>query len=658
MSKPLQETERKYLLKDDSFKQTATAVQTIAQGYLSQDPMRTVRIRLRDGKAFLTVKSAGDAAGLTRFEYETEIAVDAARQLLPLCLPSVIEKDRYIVPYGNITVEVDVFHGDNEGLVLAEVELEDETQTFARPDFLAEEVTGDIRYYNSYLARHPFREWTDRQIHSQQPIHQHTDTMFTPSDLRQLAQRGITPDTAEQQLQSFRTGFPALDITAAAAIGKGILRPSQEQAGQYIAAWEQYLQEDHTVLKFVPASGAASRMFKDLFAYMDGGEETPFIHEFMGNLHKFAFYEELHRRIEAQHAANDGRAIVRILLDDMQYGKLPKGLLLFHRYADEVRTPALEHLVEGALYANNRKNEVNLHFTISPEHRQLFEAHIAAHKAQYESRYGVQYNVSFSEQKPSTDTIAADAEGNPFRDKDGHLVFRPGGHGALIENLGEQQADVVFIKNIDNVVPDGLKEPTIRYKRLLAGVLVSLQAQAFAFLRELEQPLPAERLHRIRRFVEEDLCCTLPPAGDLQALLIAKLSRPVRVCGMVRNQGEPGGGPFLVRAADGSIQCQILESSQIADKTLMQTATHFNPVDLVCGLRDYRGNAFDLKRYIDPLTAFISQKSKDGKPLQALELPGLWNGAMADWNTVFVEVPVETFNPVKTVNDLLRPQHQ
>ncbi|MCM1035325.1 MAG: DUF4301 family protein [Paludibacter sp.] len=482
--------------------------------------------------------------------------------------------------------------------------------------------------------------------------------MFTTSDLQQLAQRGITPEAAEKQLQAFKTGFSALNITAAAAIGKGILRPSETEAEQYIAAWQQYLEQNHTILKFVPASGAASRMFKDLFSYMDGGESTPFIQQFLSNLSKFAFYNELQKRIQQQGAEQDGRAVVRILLEDMNYGKLPKGLLLFHRYDNETRTPALEHMVEGALYANNRSNEVNLHFTISPEHKALFEAHIAANKQAYEQRYGVTYNISFSEQKPSTDTIAADTYGNPFRDNNNQLVFRPGGHGALIENLGEQNADIVFIKNIDNVVPDSGKEPTIRYKRLLAGVLVSLQARAFDYLHELEQPLPDERLNIIRRFVEEDLCCALPETDNLQELLITKLSRPIRVCGMVRNQGEPGGGPFLVQAKDGSIQCQILESSQIADKNLMQTATHFNPVDLVCGLRDYQGKPFNLKAHVDPLTAFISQKSKDGKPLQALELPGLWNGAMADWNTIFVEVPIETFNPVKTVNDLLREQHQ
>ena len=484
--------------------------------------------------------------------------------------------------------------------------------------------------------------------------------MFTEQDLQQLSARGISEAAAEKQMQSFKTGFPSLHIVAAAAVGSGILKPDTTEQQCYLKAWEQYLQENHTILKFVPASGAASRMFKNLFEYMNGGEETDFIKDFLAHLKYFAFYDELSKHIKSE----DGRSIVRALLEDMHYGQLPKGLLLFHKYADGNRTPALEHLVEGAMYAKNKKNEVNLHFTISHEHKELFEQHIAANLPEYEAKFGVHYKVSFSEQKPSTDTLAADKDGNPFRDKDGKLVFRPGGHGALIENLGEQDADVVFIKNIDNVVPDRLKEPTVLYKRLIAGVLVSLQAKAFEYLRELEGELSDEKLQEIRAFVEKELCCDLSgcemKSNDcLKAVLRTKLNRPIRVCGMVKNEGEPGGGPFLVRTdKDGSVQLQILESSQIADKQLMAKATHFNPVDLVCGLKNYKGERFNLKDYVDPLTAFISQKSKDGKELQALELPGLWNGAMADWNTIFVEVPIETFNPVKTVNDLLREQHQ
>lgn len=486
--------------------------------------------------------------------------------------------------------------------------------------------------------------------------------MFTQQDQQQLSARGISLEVAEKQMESFRTGFPSLQITEAASIGNGILRPNTAEQDSYLKAWEDYLHENHTILKFVPASGAASRMFKNLFEYMDGGEENAFIQDFLNNLEHFAFYEELKKLMDMSGITKtDGRKTVSLLLNEMNYGQLPKGLLLFHKYQNEQpRTPALEHLVEGALYAKNQKQEVNLHFTISHEHKELFEKHIADNLKTYEQKYGVHYNVSFSEQKPSTDTLAADKDGQPFRDKNGLLVFRPGGHGALIENLGEQDADVVFIKNIDNVVPDRLKEPTVLYKRLIAGILVSLQAKAFEYLHELDGDISDEKLKEIRCFVENDLCCRLPEnmQGEMKIVLKQKLNRPIRICGMVKNEGEPGGGPFLVVTdRDGSVQLQILESSQIADKTLMATATHFNPVDLVCGLKDYKGNRFNLKDYVDPLTAFISQKSKDGKELQALELPGLWNGAMADWNTVFVEVPVETFNPVKTVNDLLREQH-
>lgn len=475
--------------------------------------------------------------------------------------------------------------------------------------------------------------------------------MFTQEDLKQLADRQISLEKAEKQMESFKTGFPALNITSAAAIGAGIMKPTPEEEEAFLNEWTNYLNANHTILKFVPASGAASRMFKNLFEYLENGEKTPFIEKFLGNLEHFAFYDELMAKAGAD---ADGQKIVATLLEDMNYGKLPKGLLKFHSYEEGPRTPALEHMVEGALYAQNAAKEINLHFTVSHEHVELFKAHIAANLKAMEEKFGVHYNVSFSEQKPSTDTLAADMEGNPFRTKEGKLLFRPGGHGALIENLGEQDADVVFIKNIDNVVPDRLKEPTVRYKRLLAGILVAKQAKAFEYLRQLEAG--KANLDEIKAFVNNELSLCL---GEYTAESLTKaLNRPIRVCGMVKNEGEPGGGPFLVKEADGRIQNQILESSQIEDKSLMATATHFNPVDLVCGIKNYKGERFDLPAYVDPKTGFISQKSKDGRELQALELPGLWNGAMANWNTIFVEVPIETFNPVKTVNDLLREQHQ
>ena len=445
--------------------------------------------------------------------------------------------------------------------------------------------------------------------------------MFTPSDLAQLQARGISEEKALKQLQCFATGFPELDIVSAASVGNGVLTPTEEEIDGYVKAWQEYLKEGHTVLKFVPASGAASRMFKDLFEYLETGEKTKFIEKFLAEKEHFAFAPQL--------AGLEEQAAVTHLLKDMNYGNLPKGLLLFHSYEDGARTPALEHLVEGAMYAAS-KGEVNIHFTVSHEHLPLFQAHLEEHLSAYEEKLGVKFHISYSEQKPSTDTLAANPDGSSFRTTDGKLLFRPGGHGALIENLNEQEADVIFIKNIDNVVPDRLKGDTVRYKQLLAGVLVTEQKKVF------------EKLQDPNLSVEDK----------------AKLQRPLRVCGVVKNTGEPGGGPFLVREADGSISCQILESSQIADPALMQQATHFNPVDLVCATRDAEGKAYYLPDFVDEKTGFISHKSKDGKELLALELPGLWNGAMSRWNTIFVEVPVSTFNPVKTVNDLLRDEHQ
>jgi len=451
---------------------------------------------------------------------------------------------------------------------------------------------------------------------------------FSQQDLEQLQARGISLEKAEAQLACFRNGFPSLDIVAPASTkkGKGILAPKRAEQEKYIAAWQQYLADGHKILKFVPASGAASRMFKNLFQYLEDGIETPFIQDFLAHKDHFAFGPQL--------AGKEGQEAVRYLLNDMHYGELPKGLLLFHKYRDGARTPALEHLVEAAQYCvepkANGQPTAYLHFTVSHDHLPLFRQHIADNLKKFEDKYNVKFDVTFSEQLPSTDTLAANPDGTPFRTKDGKLLFRPGGHGALIENLNQQDADIVFIKNIDNVVPDRLKKDTIRYKQILAGVLVTEQKRVFEALKD-------------------------PNLSDEER---AKLNRPIRVCGVVKNTGEPGGGPFLVREADGSISCQILESTQISDPELMAQSTHFNPVDLVCAIRDYEGKPFDLPKYVDPQTGFISNKSKDGKELLALELPGLWNGAMSRWNTIFVEVPVSTFNPVKTVNDLLREQHQ
>ena len=505
--------------------------------------------------------------------------------------------------------------------------------------------------------------------------------MLLPTDENILLQRGISHQQIEDQLRSFETGFPYLEIKSAAAIGDGIIFLSDEDQKTFLDEWEKYLRTDASVLKFVPASGAASRMFKDLFEFLEGTDEEPvkvFEKKFFDEIEKFAFYDDLNtacksnsgKSISELISAKHYKEIVYNLLSEkgLNYGALPKGLLKFHSYPHEKRTPMQEHLVEGALYAASSSNQVYIHFTVSKEHRTLFEKHLNESLKTYENKFNVKYNVGFSEQKPSTDTIAANAENKPFRDE-GKLVFRPGGHGALIENLNDLNADVIFIKNIDNVVPDSIKGITVKYKKLIAGILVHFQQQTYSFLKELEnENISDAKLTVIAQFCEKKLNnhnenLKLLSGNELRNYLYNKLNRPIRVCGMVKNVGEPGGGPFLTVNPDGTVSPQILESSQVnqknaADKEKMMNSTHFNPVDLVCGVKDYMGKKFNLLQFVDKKTGFISLKSKNGKDLKALELPGLWNGAMSDWNTIFVEVPIETFNPVKTVNDLLRKEHQ
>lgn len=505
--------------------------------------------------------------------------------------------------------------------------------------------------------------------------------MLSPEDLKQIAEKGITEEQVATQLEEFKKGFPFLKLEAAAGIGRGVIAPADSERADYIAKWEAYKAEGKKIVKFVPASGAASRMFKDMFAFLGADYDEPrtdFEKKFFDNIEKFAFYDELNaacvknegKDIAALVAAGNYKAVVANMLESrgLNYGQLPKGLLLFHRYEDGVRTPLEEHLVEGALYASSA-GEANVHFTVSHEHKVLFEKKVAEKKDKYVAKFGINYNISFSEQKPSTDTIAANPDNTPFRNADGSLLFRPGGHGALIQNLNDIDADVIFVKNIDNVVPDRLKNDTVTYKQLIAGILVTLQEKVFSYLRLLDSgEYSNSQIEEIIRFVQNDLCCRKPDIknledADLVIYLRSKLNRPIRVCGVVKNVGEPGGGPFLTYNQDGTISLQILESSQI-DKSnteymkMFTEGTHFNPVDLVCAVKNYKGEPFNLPDYVDKTTGFISSKSKNGKELKALELPGLWNGAMSNWNTVFVEVPLSTFNPVKTVNDLLREQHQ
>jgi hypothetical protein len=422
-------------------------------------------------------------------------------------------------------------------------------------------------------------------------------------------------------------------------------------------------------------------MFKNMFAFVDADYAVPtsvFEKQFFEGIKRFAFREALCDKCRQ----NYGKSIVELLnegnykavaatmlnAEGLNYGQLPKGLLLFHNYDDGPRTPMEEHLVEAAMYASSN-GEARVHFTVSHDHLQLFKQRVAEKKNYYEEKFGVRYDITFSEQMPSTDTIAVNPDFTPFRNDDGSLLFRPGGHGALIRNLNNIDADVVFIKNIDNVVSDRLKPDTVLWKQIIAGVLVKLQRRIFSYLQLLDTAsYNHEKLEEMIRFVQRELCCRKADLKDLEdaelvIYLRNKLNRPLRVCGVVKNVGEPGGGPFLAYNQDGTVSLQILESSQIdknnaASMEMFTSGTHFNPVDLVCAIKDYKGRRFNLPEFVDESTGFISSKSKNGRELLALELPGLWNGAMSDWNTVFVEVPLSTFNPVKTVNDLLRDSHQ
>jgi len=515
--------------------------------------------------------------------------------------------------------------------------------------------------------------------------------MFTEKDFQQISAKGISPETVEKQIERFKKGFPFIRLAGPAVPGNGI-NVYDEETVKELEAYFDKNKDDYEILKFVPASGAASRMFKKLFAFRQSFTGSPEEIEqlerendlqslgyFFKNLEKFAFYNLLADvlkkdglDIEVLRKQKDYNTILDYLLTDkgLNYGRLPKALLHFHLYPDGPRKAFEEHLVEAAHYAVDKDGVARVHFTVSPEHQQEFEEAIASVREKYEKRFGVRYEISFSQQKPSTDTIAVDLDNEPFRNDDGSLLFRPGGHGALIENLNDLQGEIIFVKNIDNIVPDRLRDTTYLYKKVIGGLLFRLQEKTFEYLDMLEDGnLSEEELNEIKIFARDQLNIFIPPAYDgyekMEKIdfLFGKLNRPIRVAGMVKNEGEPGGGPFWVINDDDELSLQIVESSQInfedpEQKAIVAKATHFNPVDLVCGVRDYQGNPFDLRDFVDPQTGFISIKSKDGRDLKAQELPGLWNGAMADWITLFVETPLITFNPVKTINDLLRPQHQ
>ncbi len=505
---------------------------------------------------------------------------------------------------------------------------------------------------------------------------------FEKRDLDAIKAHGKTPEQVSEELEMLKNGFPFLEIVSPATIGKGIFALTPQIAETSRNLWMEYLFSGKQIVKFVPASGAASRMFKELQSFMNSKVDHPgsdTLRKFFNEIRKFAFFRRLNlacitfyeRNVED--LINEGRYkdIIRALLrpGGLNYARQPKLMIMFHKIVGSTRTALEEHLAEAAQMAVNKHGETFVHFTISPEHRAVVESKLREVKYLIEHRYGVKINVSLSEQKSSTDTIAATSEGTPFR-VNGELFFRPGGHGALIENLNDIEADIVFIKNVDNILPDSKRVTSNQHKMILGGICVGLKQRIDKYLTQLDAGTPTkEKLAEMLEFLRTKLCITNEDAEtmtqkQLAGYIYKKLNRPLRVCGMVKNEGEPGGGPFMVYdPIDETIAPQILELSQIDttdghERRLLAKATHFNPVDLVCAIKDYKGHRFNLPDYVNKMTGFVSHKSKDGVDLIALELPGLWNGAMSDWNTVFIEVPAETFNPVKEVIDLLRPAHQ
>lgn len=470
---------------------------------------------------------------------------------------------------------------------------------------------------------------------------------FTQNDVRQIQNHGLNIDVVHQQMMNFVAGFPYSDIVRPAVIGDGVhVMPGDEYAKYYDAHRDEY-----KIVKFVPASGAATRMFKDLFEFLSTGVMNKTTQVVLDNLEQFAFWDDLKRCVPENPTAHD---VIECLITPrgLNYGALPKALLKFHRYKDANRTALAEHLVEGAQYAATNGN-VNVHFTVSPEHMAGVDDLLAQIVPEYQAIFGVKYNISGSVQKASTDTIAVNLDNTPFRDDDGALLFRPAGHGALIENLNDIDGDLIFIKNIDNVCPDGARHDTIVNKKRLAGLAMQIQKQIFEYLRALDSG--TADLEQIVDFINNNLGIVADANSDLYAIL----NRPLRVCGIIKNTGEPGGGPFWVRGADGVCSLQIVEPGQIAPENIdiLKSGEFFNPVDLICMTRDYKGNKFDLTKYVDADAGFICEKSKNGRVLRAMERPGLWNGAMAKWNTVFVETSLNTFTPAKVISDLLGGGH-
>ncbi len=508
---------------------------------------------------------------------------------------------------------------------------------------------------------------------------------FSENDLQQLSGIGVSRDTVLRQIETFKEGIPFVCLEKAAVVSGGISRFSDEGEDELVRKFESS-RKDLSLLKFVPASGAASRMFKALFNFLETFEPQKEsldaylnrtgdkqLTTFLNKRSKLPFFEIVQSRIRSKATSGDKESLLfvkeMLFEEGLNYGFLPKGLLPFHRYEEYTATSFEEHLKESAKYARVA-NDAYLHFTISEQHGKMFNEEFEKIKERVTFETKTSFHVSYSFQKPSTDTIAVSPENEPFRNSDGSLLFRPGGHGALIENLNEQEADIIFIKNIDNVVVPEYAGDVSYYKKLLAGLLLKIQEKAFYYSDLLESDsINGEKLGELKSFLENQLNVRFSDRfpgysiGQQIEIYKDKINRPIRICGMVKNEGEPGGGPFWIRDRHNHISLQIVESAQVdmsdgGQVMIFKNSTHFNPVDLVCGVKNYKGDKFNLLNFVDDRQGFITSKTQDGKNLKALELPGLWNGGMAFWNTIFVEVPLITFNPVKTVNDLLKPAHQ
>ncbi|NDV21947.1 DUF4301 family protein [Desulfovibrio sp. JC022] len=510
--------------------------------------------------------------------------------------------------------------------------------------------------------------------------------MTTENELREIENglidiidEGISASALAEQVERFKTGFAPTQLERACTLTDGIYRIQPAEKEELLDCFEEAADEGRFT-KFVPASGAATRMFKHLLAKLNGEDlsekDSEMVRTFMDLLPVLPFYSDLQDimnengdSLEDAYAVQDYNLILEYLLTEkgLNYAAMPKGLIPFHNYAGGYRTPFEEHIAEAAAYIKDRRGKVKLHFTVSPLHEQAVREHVDEVAGKYSD---CRFDIEYSRQNRRTDTVAVDMNNDVFRTDDGKILFRPAGHGALLDNLHKLRGDIVYLKNIDNIVPDSVKGDTLEYKKLLGGLLVRLQDQIFECLNMLENHNCSEfEVAAVAIFAVSHLSMQLPDnfgqmsLEDKVSMLRVRLSKPIRVCGMVKNEGEPGGGPFWVNGPDGFVSAQIVEKSQVdmsnpEQAAIVKKATHFNPVDLVCGMRSHRGEWYALKNFTDPETGFISTKSKDGRKLKAMELPGLWNGSMADWITVFVEVPLSTFSPVKTVNDLLKEEHR